>query len=161
MGVPRRSGTTTADTSGVQPEIPLSLSGDYTWMASWGIRLVNGKAQGSVAGSSKLYQTADGTGEYTIEAWVAPENVAQEDAWIIGYAGGPTSRNFLVSQMMYNYESYNRSTVTEDNNAGEPVVSTEDDDEIAQATLQHVVVTYDAVEGRRIFVNGMDTGAYR
>ncbi len=153
------SGTTTADTSGVLPEIPLSLSGDYSWMASWGIRLVNGKAQGSVSGSSKLYQLLTGTGEYSIEAWVAPNNVAQEDAWIIGYAGGPTSRNFLLSQMMYNYESYNRSTVTEDNNAGEPVVSTEDDDEIAQATLQHVVVTYDAVEGRRIFVNGMDTGA--
>ena len=56
--------------------------------------------------------------------------------------------------MMYNYESFNRSTVTDDNNAGEPVVSTEDDDELVQATLQHVVVTYDAVEGRRIYVNG-------
>jgi mono/diheme cytochrome c family protein len=153
-------GTTTADTSGVLPEIPLGLSGDYSWMASWGVRFVNGKAQGSVSGSSKLYQLLTGTGEYTIEAWVAPDNVAQENAWIVGYAGGPTTRNFLVSQMMYNYEAYNRSTVTEDNNAGEPVVSTEDDDEIAQATLQHVVVTYDAVEGRRIFVNGMDTGAF-
>ena len=152
------AGTTTADTSGVQPEIPLGLSGDYSWMASWGIRLVNGKAQGSVSGSSKLYELITATGEYTIEAWVAPDNVAQEDAWIVGYAGGPTSRNLLLSQMMYNYESYNRSTVTEDNNAGEPALSTEDDDEIAQATLQHVVVTYDPVQGRRIFVNGMDTG---
>ncbi len=154
------SGTTTADTSGVQPEIPLGLSGDYTWMASWGIRLVNGKAQGSVAGSKKLYDMLTGTGEYTIEAWVAPDNVAQENAWIVGYAGGPMTRNFLVSQMMYNYEAFNRSTVTEDNNAGDPAVSTEDDDEIAQATLQHVVVTYNAVDGRRIFVNGMDTGAF-
>jgi mono/diheme cytochrome c family protein len=153
------SGTTTADTSGVQPEIPLSLSGQYTWMASWGIRLESGKAQGSVSGSEKLHEMLTGTGEYTIEAWVAPGNVAQENAWIVGYAGGPESRNFLVSQMMYNYESYNRSTVTEDNNAGAPAVTTDDDDEIAQATLQHVVVTYDAVEGRKIFVNGMDTGA--
>ncbi len=152
------SGTTTADTSGVQPEIPLGLSGDYTWMASWGIRLVNGKAQGSVAGSAKLYELLTGTGEYSIEAWVAPDNVAQENAWIVGYAGGPTSRNLLLSQMMYNYEFYNRSSVTEDNNAGEPVVSTEDDDEFVQATLQHVVLTYDAVEGRRIYVNGEDTG---
>ncbi len=154
------AGTTTADTSGVQPEIPLGLSGDYSWMASWGIRLVNGKAQGSVAGSKKLYDLLTGTGEYSIEAWVAPDNVAQENAWIVGYAGGPTSSNFLISQMMYNYQAFNRSTVTEDNNAGEPAVSTEDDDEIAQATLQHVVVTYNAIDGRRIFVNGMDTGAF-
>jgi hypothetical protein len=156
------SGTTTADTSGVQPEIPLSLSGDYTWMASWGIRLVDGKAQGSVSGSEKLYEILTATGEYTIEAWVAPNNVTQENAWIVGYAGGPDTRNLLVAQNMYDYWSFNRSSANADEEnaaAGGPMVSTDPDDEIAQATLQHVVVTFDATEGRKIFVNGMDTGA--
>ena len=32
------------------------------------------------------------------------------------------------------------------------------DDEDLQATLQHVVVTYDPVNGRRVYVNGEDTG---
>ena len=152
------SGNTTADTSGVLPEIPLSLSGEYTWLGSWGIRLVNGKAQGSVAGSSKLHSLITGTGEYSLEAWVAPNNVTQEDAWILGYAGGPDSRNLLLSQTLYNYEAYNRSTVTDGNSAGAPALSTLDDDERAQATLQHVVVTFDPVDGRKIYVNGVYTG---
>ena len=152
------SGTTTADTSGVQPEIPLSLSGQYSWMGSWGVRMVNGKAQGSVNGSSKLGELITATGEYSIEAWVAPNNVSQEEAWIFGYAGGPDNRNLLLSQTLYNYEFFNRSTTTEGNNAGSPSLSTEDADERAQATLQHVVLTYDPVDGRKIYVNGEFTG---
>jgi hypothetical protein len=148
------SGTTTADTSGVQPEIPLSLSGNYDWLGGWGVRFINGKAQGGVSGSTKLHALITGTGEYSIEAWVAPNNVSQEEAWIVGYAGGPDSRNLLLSQSLYNYEFYNRSTATEGNNAGSPPLTTDDDAELAQATLQHVVVTYDPVDGRKIYVNG-------
>ena len=152
------SGSTVADTSGVRPEIPLTLSGEFSWMASWGVRLVDGKAQGGVNGSSKLFSQLSGTGEYTIEAWVAPANVSQEEAWILGYSGGPGSSNLLLRQSLYNYEAFNRSTVTEQSNAGEPALVTADDAELAQATLQHVVVTYDPVEGRRIYVNGVFTG---
>jgi concanavalin A-like lectin/glucanase superfamily protein len=152
------SGATVADTSGVLPEIPLALSGDYRWMASWGVRFTNGKAQGGVNGSSKLFSQLSGTGEYSIEAWVAPANVSQEEAWMVGYSGGPQSSNFLVRQSLYNYEAYNRSSVTEQGSAGEPALTTADDAEVAQATLQHVVVTFDPVEGRRIYVNGQFTG---
>ncbi len=152
------SGATVADTSGVQPEIPLTLSGEFSWMASWGIRFVDGKAQGGVNGSSKLFSQLTGTGEYTIETWVAPANVSQEEAWILGYSGGPGSSNLLLRQTLYNYEAFNRSSVTEQSNAGEPALSTDDDAELAQATLQHVVVTYDPVEGRRLYVNGIYTG---
>jgi Concanavalin A-like lectin/glucanases superfamily len=152
------SGNTTADTSGVPPELPLSLSGDYSWQAGWGIRFVDGKAQGGVSGSSKLFSMIAGVGEYSIEAWVAPGNVSQEEAWIFGYAGGPNSLNMLLSQSLYNYEAFTRSTVTEDNNAGAPPLTTDDDAELAQATLQHVVVTFDPLEGRKIYVNGRFSG---
>lgn len=151
-------GTTTADTSGVLPEVPLTLSGEYSWLGGWGVRFVNGKAQGGVTGSAKLFKLITGTGEYSIEAWVAPGNVSQEEAWIMGYAGGLDSRNILLRQSLYNYEAFNRSSVTDDNNAGEPALTTNDDDQVAQATLQHVVVTYDPVEGRKIYVNGQFTG---
>lgn len=148
------TGSTTADTSGVLPEIPLTLSGEYSWLGGWGVRFVDGKAQGGVSGSGKLFKLITGTGEYSIEAWVAPGNVSQEEAWIMGYVGGPESRNMLLRQSLYNYEAFNRSSVTDDNNAGKPALSTDDDAELAQATLQHVVVTYDPVNGRRIYVNG-------
>ncbi|MAT95098.1 MAG: ATPase [Halioglobus sp.] len=152
------SGSTTADTSGVLPEIPLSLSGEFSWLAGWGVRFIDGKAQGGANASSKLFEKIRGTGEYSLEAWVAPANVTQEDAWILGYAGGPDSRNLLLSQNLYNYLAYTRSSVTDDNNAGEPALTTDDDAELAQATLQHVVVTYDPVQGRRIYVNGEFSG---
>ncbi len=152
------SGTTTADTSGVLPEIPLSLSGEYSWLAGWGIRLVNGKAQGGASASAKLFERISGSGEYSVEAWVAPANVSQEDAWIVGYAGGPENRNLLLSQSLYNYLAYTRSSVTDDNNGGEPPLVTDDDAQLAQATLQHVVVTFDPVDGRKIYVNGQFSG---
>ncbi len=152
------TGTTTADTSGVLPEIPLTLTGEYNWLGGWGVNFINGKAQGGVSGSSKLFKLITGTGEYSIEAWIAPANVSQEEAWIMGYAGGIDSRNMLLRQSLYNYELFNRSSVTDDNSAGEPALATSDDAEIAQATLQHVVVTYDPVNGRRIYVNGEFTG---
>lgn len=152
------SGTTTADTSGVQPEVPLTLSGDFSWLAGWGIRLVDGKAQGGAQASAKLFEKITATGEYSIEAWVAPANVSQEDAWIVGYAGGPDSRNMLLSQSLYNYLAFTRSSVTDDNSAGEPALVTDDDAELAQASLQHVVVTYDPVDGRKIYVNGQYSG---
>jgi Concanavalin A-like lectin/glucanases superfamily len=152
------SGSTVADTSGVQPEIPLSLSGDYTWMSSWGVRFSNGKAQGGVNGSSKLFSQITGTGEFTIEAWVAPANVSQENAWVFAYSGGPDSSNLALAQDMYNYQAYTRSSVTDQSNAGEPALITDADTEFAQATLQHVVVSYDPVNGRRFYVNGEYTG---
>ncbi|MEM9254720.1 MAG: LamG domain-containing protein [Pseudomonadota bacterium] len=152
------SGNTTADTSGVSPEIPLSLSGEFSWLAGWGIRLANGKAQGGAVASAKLFERISASGEYTIEAWVAPANVTQEDAWIFGYAGGPESRNLLLTQDLYNYLAYTRSSVTDDNSRGDPALMTDDDAQLAQATLQHVVATYTPIDGRRIYVNGEYSG---
>lgn len=151
-------GNLIADTSGVQPEVPLTLSGEYEWLGGWGVTFVNGQAMGATSGSSKLRDLITGTGEFSIEAWVAPNNVSQENAWIAGYAGGPMSRNFLLTQNLYDYDFYNRSSVTADNSAGDPALSTDDDAEFAQATLQHVVVTFDPVDGRKIYVNGEYTG---
>jgi len=147
-------GTTTADTSGVQPEIPLTLSGDYSWLAGWGVRFVNGKAQGGAGASAKLFERISGSGEFSIETWIAPANVTQEEAWIFGYAGGPQASNLVLSQNLYNYVATTRSSVTDDNTAGEPPLVTNDDAELAQATLQHVVLTFDPINGRRLYVNG-------
>jgi mono/diheme cytochrome c family protein len=152
-------GDQVADTSGVQPEMPLTVLGEFEWYGGWGINLTNGRALGAVSGSTKLHDRLSVAGEYTIEAWVAPNNVTQEDAWIVGYAGGPEDRNVLLTQTLYNYDFYNRSNANVDEADGGPAVSTDDDDEVAQATLQHVVLTYDPIDGRKIYVNGIDTGA--
>jgi hypothetical protein len=149
-------GTVAYDTSGVEPAINLNLSGDVQWVGGWGINVRSGKAQGSTTASRKLHDLIQATGEYTIEAWVAPGNVAQEDARIVSYSGGTTTRNFMLGQTLYSYDFYNRSTVTNQN--GDPKLTTAAADEDLQATLQHVVATYDPVNGRRIYVNGQFTG---
>lgn len=160
-----REGGIAYDTSGIEPAANLTLSGDYQWMSSWGVRLNanggNGKAQAATSGSVKLHNLITGTGEYSIETWVIPDNVVQGDGGsdtsrIVSYSGSADTRNFTLGQSMYNYEFLNRSSETDAN--GLPAMVTADADERLQATLQHVVVTFDPVSGRRIYVNGEFTG---
>ncbi|WP_428819452.1 LamG domain-containing protein [Microbulbifer sp. MCCC 1A16149] len=152
------SGTTAYDTSGVNPAIDLSLSGDVEWLGSWGIQLNGGKAQASTTSSKRLFDTLTGTGEYSIEAWVAPANVVQEGpARIVSYSGGNDIRNFTLGQAMYNYTFQNRNDASTDAD-GMPALITDDMAERAQATLQHVVATFDPINGRRLYVNGEFTG---
>lgn len=148
------SGTTAFDTSGVEPAVNLNFFGDVTWFGGWGITINDGKAQGSTASSKKLHDLIQATGEYSIEAWVVPANVTQEMARIVSYSGGDTARNFTLQQTLYNYDFLHRSTETSLN--GDPQLSTPDADEVLQATLQHVVATNSPIDGRRIYVNGVE-----
>lgn len=140
------------DTSGVEPALNLTFSGQVEWVAGWGIRIIDGKAQGTTFASKKLHDLIKSTGEYSIEAWVVPANVTQEEAVIVGYVGGADARNFTLGQTLYNYDVLNRASTTNAN--GAPALSSPDADEVLQATLQHVTVTYDSFNGRRLFVNG-------
>ncbi|HFD80686.1 MAG TPA: LamG domain-containing protein [Gammaproteobacteria bacterium] len=152
------SGNIALDTSNVAPDLNLTLSGDYEWVGGWGIRFNSGaaKAQGSTVASKKLHDLITATGEYSIEAWVAPANVTQEGpARIVSYSGGVNARNFTLGQTKYNYDFMQRSSTADAN--GEPALSTADADEDLQASLQHVVLTFDPINGRRIYVNGVFT----
>ncbi|HHJ80166.1 MAG TPA: LamG domain-containing protein, partial [Candidatus Tenderia electrophaga] len=154
------SGSTIYDVSGISPALHLQLSGtegvDYKWVGGWGVDFINSKAQGRTSDSKKLSDFIKASGEYSIEAWVVPANVNQEGpARIISYSAGVNDRNFTLGQTLYNYDFLNRSTTTDAN--GEPALSSADADEDLQATEQHVVITYDPVNGRSIFVNGVFT----
>jgi hypothetical protein len=146
------TGTVAYDTSGVEPSLNLTLAGDVTWVGGWGVDVKSGKLQGQTSSSRKLHDLIKGSGEYSIEAWVAPANVVQENAYIVGYSGGTTARNFTLGQTMYDYDFFHRSSTTGAN--GTPELSTPSADEVLQATLQHVVATYDPVAGRKLYVNG-------
>ncbi len=154
-------GNTLYDTSGIEPALHLQLSGlenvDYNWVGGWGVEFINSKAQGSTSTSRKLYDFIRATGEYSIEAWAVPANVSQEDSRIISYSAGTNERNFTLGQTRYNYDFMHRSSTT--NRNGAPALSTPDADEVLKATEQHVVVTFDPLNGRRIYVNGLLTHA--
>jgi hypothetical protein len=151
------SGTVAYDTSGVSPELDLNLSGNYTWDQSWGVVFAPGsKAQGTSTTSSKLYNMITQTGEFTIEAWAAPANVAQTAAYMVSYSGSPTTRDATLAQQAFQYEAFARSSKTDTN--GAPALVTSADNQLAQAALQHLVLTYDGLNGRRLYVNGVFTG---
>ena len=150
------TGNTVFDTSGIEPSLNLTLTGDYSWVGGWGVQFVDGKAQGSTTASAKLTDLVTATGEYSVEIWVAPANVTQDGpARIVSYAGGSMSRNFMLGQTLYNYDTFVRSDQTDQN--GDPALSTADADEDLQATLQHVVITYDPANGQLVYVNGQWT----
>jgi hypothetical protein len=153
------SGDTVYDTSGIQPAIDLTLSnttaGGYSWVGGYGVQFTGGKAQGLTSTSKKIRDLVAATGEYSIEAWAAPGNVSQEDSRIVTYSGGLQTRNFMLGQTLYNYDFYNRSA---SDTSAMRALSTPDAARVLQATLQHVVVTFDPVQGRRIYVNGVFTG---
>ena len=160
------SGSIAYDTSGVDPAINLNFSGDVTWYGGWGITIGAGaagpgKAQGSTGTSRKLHDVLVDSGEFSIEAWVVPANVTQEMARIVTYSAGQTTRNFAVQQTLYNYDFLLRTNAEDaaGNSLttlnGDPQLSTPDDAEALQATLQHVVATYSPVEGRKVYVNGV------
>lgn len=147
------SGTVAYDTSGVSPSLDLNLLGNVEWVGSWGIRINDGRAQGPTSTSQKLHAQIGSTGEYSIEAWVIPDNVVQDGpARIVTYSGGQDARNFTVGQTTYDYNFMSRSSEADSN--GMPMLSTPSADEVLQATLQHVVVNFDPIDGRSIYVNG-------
>ncbi len=151
------SGSTAYDTSGVTPAADLSLSGNVSWVGGWGISIgAGGKAQASTSTSQKLAAMIQSSGEYSLEVWAAPANVAQTNAYIVSYSGSNTTRDATLGQSAMQYEGRARSSTTDTN--GTPPLTTTTASGAAQAALQHVVLTYDPVNGQIIYVNGIATG---
>jgi hypothetical protein len=152
------TGAVAFDTSGAEPALNLALSGDVNWVGGWGIQFgpAGGKAQATVATSSKLYDQTRAGGEYSVELWATPANVTQEDAFLASYSGGVGARNFTLAQRAYQYQAFGRSSATDSD--GAPALLTKDADRDAQASLQHVVLTYSPLTGRKLYVNGNFTG---
>ncbi|MBV9695509.1 MAG: LamG domain-containing protein, partial [Gammaproteobacteria bacterium] len=135
----------------------LALSGNVTWVGGWGINIgAGGKAQASTSASSKFASMIQGSGEYSIEAWVAPANVTQTNAYVVSYSGSNTTRDMTLGQAVMQYEGLTRSSATDTN--GMPPLMTSTTGGAAQAALQHVVLTYDPVNGQKFYINGMYTG---
>jgi cytochrome c553 len=153
------SGTTAYDTSGVSPSADLMFTGDVSWVGGWGINVnTGGKAQATTATSAKIASMITATGEFSIEAWVAPANVAQTSAWIVSYSGSDKTRNATLGQAAMQFSAATRSDKT-DASGGAKLTLTDATKFPVQAALQHLVLTYDPVNGQKIYVNGVDTGA--
>ena len=149
------TGYTAYDTSGIDPAADLTISGNVLWAGGWGINVgAGGRAQASTSGSKKLYNLIQATGEFSVEAWVAPALVAVDKSYMVSYSGGDTLRNFTLGQTNQDYDFMLRSSNSDLN--GMAQLKTPDMAMLLQASLQHVVLTYDPVNGRQIYVNGVN-----
>ena len=134
------TGLAAYDTSGVDPSADLTITGSVTWAGGWGINVgTGGKAQASTASSRKLHDMIEATGEYTVEAWVAPSVVAADKSYMVSYSGGDTLRNFTLGQTNQQYDFLMRSSGSDLN--GMPQLQTPMAANVLQASLQHVVLT--------------------
>jgi hypothetical protein len=163
------AGSTIAyDTSGIDPAADLTLTGHYQFDGSWGLIFLagGGKAQATVGSSSKLNTLLQATGEFSIEAWVAPAVVATNLSDMVSYSGGDTLRNFTLAQTNQDYDFMLRMNLPSSSSSstssqamelnGQPQLQTPDATMALQAALQHVVLTYDPINGRQIYVNGVN-----
>lgn len=145
------------DTSGVSPEADLTVTGNVTWDNAWGIIFGQGsRAYALTSASQKIANLVQTTGEYSIEVWASPANVTQTKAEIVSYSGSDTSRNATLSQDAAQYEAQTRSDKTDTD--GDPPLQTSESGAFVQAALQHIVITYDPVNGQKVYVNGQFTG---
>src|SRR5580692_10629373 len=149
------SGYTAYDTSGIDPAADLTISGNVLWAGGWGINVgAGGKAQASTSASAKIFTLIQATGEFSVEAWVAPALVAVDKSYMVSYSGGDTLRNFTLGQTNQNYDFMLRSSNSVLD--GTPQLTTPTAAMLLQASLQHVVLTYDPINGRQIYVNGVN-----
>ncbi|MGH1536473.1 MAG: LamG domain-containing protein [Gammaproteobacteria bacterium] len=144
-------GNTTVGTSNVGADMTLNLTGTE-WVAEGGIRNIDGKAQASLADSQKLFNLLSGGNQFSVEAWVIPENATQTGpARIVSYSIDTGRRNFTLGQQVDQYDS-RVQTINSGANGSNPQLRTED---ILETELTHLVMTYDNMSGgRKIYVNG-------
>lgn len=145
------AGNVARDTSGVGTPMDLTIQ-NMQWSETGGLTNINGKAEATVTASRKLFNLITPVNQYTIEAWIQPENTAQSGpARIVTYSNGTSLRNFTMGQVGSRYAYRNRSSETDNNGtpnleAQDPPVTTE---------LQHVVMTYHPASGRNVYIDGV------
>ena len=144
------TGDVTMDTSGVGTPIALQITG-MEWVNGGGLRNLTGKAQANQAESQKLFDMISVSTEYTVEAWIIPENNAQDGpARIVSYSLDTAERNFTMGQNAIYYQLRNRSAGTGIN--GSPALEALVPE--VQLNLTHVAMTFDAATGRKVYING-------
>jgi len=160
------AGRTAFDTSGVTPALNLTLSADVEWVAGQGIEIADPnaaqvtKAIGTAETSKKLYDKIAGPAgskAYTIEAWLINASTALDGpARIVSYSLDSGNRNFTMGQVTSYYNYRNRSDITGLNGSA-PALESDNNAGDLKTELQHVVFTFDATNGRNIYVNGVKT----
>ncbi len=153
------SGVIIHDVSGVAPAMDLTLSG-MEWLPGQGVKNVSGMAISTVTDSVKLFDAiagSGGSGQYTVEAWLVADNTTQNGpARTVTYGIDTGNRNFMLGQAAAEWAYRNRSLAAGITANGSPNLVTSGG--AVKTELTHVVMTFEQTNGRKIYLNGADTG---
>lgn len=158
------SGTTVRDVSGATPAMDLTLSATgVEWVTGQGLKFTapTAKAQATPDTSRKLFDLIAGgatpASAFTLEAWLINTNTTQGGpARILSYAVDNGNSNFSLVQNTNRYGVRTRSSATGVSVNGEPIVNSAAG--ALKTELTHVVATFDGTTGRKIYLNGANTG---
>lgn len=130
---------TIADTSGVNPALPLTIrSGSQTkWLTAGGLELTKGMIVNPSA--KKLFDKITKSGQLTVEVWCTPDNLTQTGpARIVSYSKDTSNRNFHLGQEKQELEM--RLRVDKKKTNGEPHINVAN---VVTTTLSHYTMTMD------------------
>lgn len=142
------SGQLVQDTSSIQPAADLTVSGNTSWVGN-GLQFQTGALAASnevINPFEKLYNFIVPSGEYTVELWLQPENLTQQNT-ILSYSS-VNGEDFILSKDASSYVFSSRTSTT-------PASFISTGVQAAQQMVQHVVFTYSSTEGRKIFIDGL------
>lgn len=148
------AGDVVRDRGGVGAPMDLLIEGDMEWLPDGGLRNISGKAQASIEDSMKLFNMLNAGNQFSVEAWVIPENTDQNGpARIVSYSRDTGRRNFTLGQRTDEW-SARVATGETGANGSSPELNTNND--ALTTELTHVVMTYDNQSGgRKIYFNGV------
>lgn len=148
------------DRSGIEPAFDLQLDNLVTskWLAGGGLQLVGPTSVvTSPEVAEKVFVACVQANAVTLEAWIEPASVDQQGTIFTYSKQG--QRNATLSANNTRYAGAVLTARPDPMTAGEVIRSVETvqtPDNVAAATVQHVVYTRDAA-GAVLYVNGVDT----
>ena len=132
-----------ADLSGVAAPLDLQIPDllAVSWMEGGGLAIVAPTLLNPLVPSSRITSACQATNAVTLEAWVRPANLTQQNARILTYSGSVDGRNFSLEQDDGSIRARLRSTGTDAN--GNPATTS---DVVALTGAEvHVVYTFDPI----------------
>lgn len=141
------TGTTAGDRSGFGEELNLALLGNVQWLSDRNGVVFDGSTSllHSEGAALKLHQRITLTEEFSLTAWVKPNQSSQDGpARIITYSGGTSARMFTLGHGRWgeaNNDLTFRLRTAETNENGEAEIGAED--ALFTDQPQHLVVTFE------------------
>jgi len=116
-----------------------------------GIRLDQPTLIKATASSSKISSRVKSSGEITVELWVQPADINQNDAMMLGISANRNARNLGILQEGDDIDVFLRSRAT--NTRGEAPTSVDDQ---LHTGMVHLVYTRDSSGVTKIYVDGYE-----